>query len=255
MQRSLHAYMRDRWRLIHESGARFTALRLIAKWLCPEFRMRWCELDWTSDDEFNEYLALTGQPASINSGRRWMVYQLLRLSQNIPGDTVECGAYRGGSSYLICASNAQSQLAKAHHLFDSWQGLSEPSAIDGKWRQHDRSADIAEAKSLLSSFKNVHFYQGWIPERFPEVSARNFSFIHIDVDLHDPTKESIEFFYPRLNAGGIIVCDDYGFSDCRGATMAIDDFLKDKPEKMIALSDGGGFLIKGAPAADRYSLI
>jgi predicted O-methyltransferase YrrM len=69
--------------------------------------------------------------------------------------------------------------------------------------------------------------------------------VHIDVDLYNPTKDSLEFFCPRLRPGGIIVCDDYGFSSCPGATAACNEFLADKPEKMIGLSDGGGFLFKG----------
>ena len=53
------------------------------------------------------------------------------------------------------------------------------------------------------------------------------------------------FFYPRLVPGGIVVCDDYGFPTCPGATSAVDEFLADKPEKMLSLASGGGFAIKG----------
>jgi hypothetical protein len=48
-----------------------------------------------------------------------------------------------------------------------------------------------------------------------------------------------------MNDGGVLVCDDYGFTTCPGATRAIDDYLSDKDERMIALPAGGGFLIKG----------
>ena len=60
---------------------------------------------------------------------------------------------------------------------------------------------------------------------------------------------SIAFFYPRLSKGGILLCDDYGFTSCPGATTAIDKFLSDKPEKMISLDSGGGFFIKGTAIA------
>jgi len=81
--------------------------------------------------------------------------------------------------------------------------------------------------------------------RFPEVADRRFAFVHIDVDLHQPTKDSVDFFYPRLAAGGVLLCDDYGSTWCPGATRACDEFLADKPEKMIRLDAAGGFLIKG----------
>ena len=51
---------------------------------------------------------------------------------------------------------------------------------------------------------------------FWEIKDEKFSFIHIDVDLFEPTFESLKFFYPRLKKGGIIVCDDYNFTDFPG---------------------------------------
>src|SRR5207248_4885047 len=52
----------------------------------------------------------------------------------------------------------------------------------------------------------------WIPDRFQDVDDWKFSFVHIDTDWPEPTSESLAFFYPRIEAGGIIVCDDYGQS-------------------------------------------
>ena len=80
------------------------------------------------------------------------------------------------------------------------------------------------------------------------------SFVHIDVDLYQPTRDSLEFFYPRMNDGGIIIVDDFACSVCPGATRAVEEALSDKPEQMISLSDGGGFLIKGRTTAQRASL-
>jgi O-methyltransferase len=90
----------------------------------------------------------------------------------------------------------------------------------------------------------VSWHPGWIPTRFHDAGDRRFAFVHIDVDLEQPTRDSIEFFYPRLNPGGILLCDDYGFAACPGATRAIDEFLAHKPEKIVALASGGGFIVK-----------
>ncbi|MDR0664109.1 MAG: TylF/MycF family methyltransferase [Helicobacteraceae bacterium] len=136
-------------------------------------------------------------------------------------------------------------------MFDSFEGVSAPSDEDnGYWKKGDLSAGEEMARENLSEFiDRVRFYKGWIPTRFEEVKDRAFSFVHIDVDMHDPTRDSITFFYDRLNAGGIILCDDYGSPFCVGATKACDDFLTDKPEKMIVLADGGAFMIKGVKTA------
>ena len=97
----------------------------------------------------------------------------------------------------------------------------------------------------LAGYEAFTLYKGWIPERFGDVADRRFSFVHIDVDLHEPTLESLRFFYDRMSQRGIIVCDDYGSSLCPGATRAVHEFLDDKPERMIALPSFGGFLVKG----------
>jgi hypothetical protein len=86
--------------------------------------------------------------------------------------------------------------------------------------------------------------QGFIPDRFNEINTVEFKFVHIDVDLYEPTKESLECFYSKMAIGGIILCDDYGFSSCPGAKKAFDDFFLDKKEVIVQLSSGQAFIIK-----------
>jgi len=235
---------------------KLNALSAFGRDLFPCYRFSWPEIDWWKNEEFNDFLERFNEADSYNSHRRWMVHQLVRLVDQVPGDTAECGVYLGASSYLICAANAGNEKSeKYHHCFDSFEGLSEPSALDGShWSTGNLSIGETQVHENLSRFANVKLYKGWIPDRFNEVSDRRFSFVHIDVDLHDPTRDSIAFFYEKLNPGGILLCDDYGFSTCPGATAAIDEFLSDKPEEMIKLGSGGGFFIKGVATATDASL-
>jgi O-methyltransferase len=224
--------------------ARFDLLRMIASKLLPEYRFKWPQLLWWESSEFNEYLNSFNELNGNNSDRRLAVSQLIRLTSSVPGDTVEVGSYQGAMSWLICQANDGHRM---HHIFDSFEGLSEPALVDG---QHWEAGALACAESVvkdnLKKFNGSFLtYRGWVPERFSEVADRSFSFVHIDVDLFDPTFDSLEFFYPRLCSGGILVCDDYGVTTCPGATRACDDYLKDKPESMIQLADGGGFFVKG----------
>jgi hypothetical protein len=55
-------------------------------------------------------------------------------------------------------------------------------------------------------------------------SQRQFGFVHLDVDVYPITQFCVEFFAPRLVAGGVIVVDDYGSRTCEGVTKAVDEF-------------------------------
>jgi hypothetical protein len=225
---------------------RFSLVCRISKLILPEYRFKWPQMEWWNDLEFSRYVEQFDGENSNNYDRRWMAFQLMRLVESIEGDTVECGVYKGATSKLILNMNAKSRHHKIHHIFDSFEGLSKPGDKDGvHWTKNDLSAGEDIVSENLHPWENFMMYKGWIPERFNDIKAKKFSFIHVDVDLYSPTKDSIEFFYNKLSNGAIFLCDDYGFTSCPGATQALDDFLCDKPEKMIALSGGGGFFIKG----------
>lgn len=216
------------------------------------FRMYNSHLTWFHDSEFLQIWSSSrfydGHPENIED-RKFVLFQLAKAVSCVDGDTAECGVYKGASSYLILKANKNS--SKIHHIFDSFKGLSAPSLADKvsvnrafKWRKHDLRVSESEVKNNLREFENVKLYKGWIPERFSEAINRKFSFIHIDVDLYQPTYDSLTFFYPRMSPGGIIVCDDYGFETCPGAKRACDEFLKDKEEKVVHLPTGQGVIIK-----------
>lgn len=202
---------------------------------------------WLQDEEFlNEYRRLS--PKSWRSAeRKFAVRELVRSLAGTPGDTAECGAYQGATSYFICRERG----CGPHHVFDSFAGLSSPGIEDqpeqvrvAAWQAGDLAAAEDVARRNLAEFSWVRFYPGWIPHRFPEVAERTFCFVHIDVDLYQPTRDSLEFFYPRLARGGMIVCDDYGFANCLGAKRACDEFAAAVHEPLIHWPTGQALLIR-----------
>lgn len=234
----------------------FYVLVALGRLLVPRYRFKWPQLEWWRDVAFSRYLARYGELRKMNTDRRWMLYQLLRLTEAVPGDTAECGVFRGASSYLICKANqSRTDFQRWHFIFDSFEGLSPPRHHDGShWREGDFAVGADTVRRNLAEFQLVSLHPGWIPARFGDVADRRFSFVHVDVDLEQPTRDSIAFFYPRLEVGGILLCDDYGCTTCPGATLAVDDFLADKPEKMLSLCCGGGFLVKGCVTSSPYVL-
>ena len=235
---------------------RLAALRRLADAVLPGYRLGYPDLDWWQDPGFNRYLERWEETEAFNSQRRFAVLQLARLVAGVPGDTAECGVFRGAGSRLILAATAIGPGGpREHHVFDSFEGLSEPGSEDGAyWRRGDLSCSLDAVRRNLADHPGVRYHPGWIPEKFAEVADRRFAFVHVDVDLHEPTRDSIAFFYPRLSPGGILVCDDYGFTTCPGATRAADELLAGRPERFVSLPDGGGFLVKGTVTAERVML-
>ena len=120
-----------------------------------------------------------------------LLYQLMRLVYDVPGDTAECGVYNGAGSYLICRVNQSNpSQPRRHFMFDAFSGLPEPSRLDGShWSAGDMCCDMEMVKKNMADIDNYTIYQGWIPNRFAEVNGRRFALVHIDVDLYHPTRQ------------------------------------------------------------------
>jgi len=177
--------------------------------------------------------------------RKFTVYGLVSALAWADGDWAECGVYNGSTAYFMALANEKSGASRHLYLYDSFEGLSQPDGSDGTY-WHAGALAVSEdvARQNLSGFRNIHIRRGWIPEQFDEVSARSFSFVHVDVDLYQPTRDSIAFFYPRIRPGGMLLCDDYGFLTCPGARLAMDEFFRNKPERIIHLPTGQGLVLK-----------
>jgi O-methyltransferase len=106
-------------------------------------------------------------------------------------------------------------------------------------------APLDRVRKNLSNFDFISYHPGWIPTQFDQVTDETFSFVNIDVDLYQPTLQSLEFFYPRLMEGGIINIDDYGLSNWPGCTRAVTQWREhNTPQLMMEIPGGGLLLVK-----------
>lgn len=226
---------------------RFDLARKLYKFVWPHTRLPdiWRRID--SDQKFaSDFWQHNTEDWSFE--RKFNLDQLTRLAYRIPGDVAECGTYKGGSAFFLAKHIKEKFSDKQLFLFDSFAGLSSPSEIDGNWWSlADLSCSVQDLRANLASLGELPFvkiYSGWIPDRFIEVADRLFCFVHIDLDLYQPTRASLEFFYSRISRGGMILFDDYGHSTCPGVTAAVDEFMAEKPEPIINLASGGAFIVK-----------
>ena len=184
--------------------------------------------------------------------------QLLQSTADIGGLVVECGSYRGLSSYMLCSHlrlQDPSFDGSGFHIFDSFAGLSEPTADDAiaddlinaaELRQMTQAGQFAASlevvKRGLKVFPGITYHPGWIPLTFAAMPEARYRFVHVDVDLYDPTLDAFTYFFPRLSPGGLIVSDDYSWP---GARMAINEYCGEHQIGLQLSSVGQAIVRKG----------
>lgn len=195
---------------------------------------------WTSGPDLNDSFYVVGEKMTKDNRVESFIcrdgqLKLIDLAQSVnhlDGVCSEVGVLRGGSALLI-----SEQITGELYLFDTFSGLPNTASIDGHIKGEFANTSEREVRELFHGHQNVIITAGIFPQTAKIIENKKFKFVHLDVDIYQSYKDSLEFFYPRMVVGGIIVMDDYHASECAGAKIAIDEFLNDKPEKII---EGGG---------------
>ncbi len=176
----------------------------------------------------------------VSTNEAYQIYTAVQRTKKIDGDIAEVGVYRGGSAKLICEAKENRPL----HLFDTFEGLPALCEVDDPKQFHKEEflVSLESVKDYLKKYPNVHFYEGLFPSTTEPIKNKKFSFVHLDVDLYESTLNGIEFFYPRISRGGIIISHDY--TSTPGVRKAFDGFFKDKPEPVIELVGSQCMVVK-----------
>lgn len=169
----------------------------------------------------------------------FLLYSIARAQARLEGAMAEVGCYDGGSTRMICEGKG----ARALHVFDTFAGLAELTSEERKTHSaHQYTASLESVQDLLSPYPQVHIHAGLFPGTAEPIENLQFSFAHFDVDLYQATLDALNFFYPRMLPGGIILSHDY--SVLAGVRRAFDEFLEGKPEDIIELPTTQCMLIK-----------
>lgn len=225
--------------------ARHQLLSLFAGIVYPGFSLPDLGRRIDRDSAFHAAMHRFFPEGGVAVDRRYALRELARSAVLLDGDFAECGCFSGASAYVMAQILDEAGSDKALHLFDSFAGLSAPGPDEGgHWRAGDLACAEETTRANLAGFPFVRLHPGWIPETFAAVSDRRFALVHIDADLYEPTRDSVHFFWERLVPGGLLICDDYGFTTCPGATRALDEFFADQREPIVNLSAGGALVIK-----------
>lgn len=160
------------------------------------------------------------------------------VEDDVPGDLIEAGVWRGGASILMRAVLEVFGDRDRHvWLADSFQGLPEPDPerypADGDpvW---GRSLDVlaVSAEEVRENFRRygllderVHLVEGWFRDTLPTLRDRTWALIRLDGDMYESTMDGLVNLYDGLSPGGFLLVDDFALPSCR---EAVEDFRRER---------------------------
>lgn len=200
------------------------------------------------DFRFKPVYNKTKKYTMTSTERMFSLYQAIEYisKNNIPGEIVECGVWRGGSA-MVCAYALQKlrDTKRRIFLYDTYRGMTEPDNRDrtvlGNTSAHDiweKSqqengnawcyASIEDVQKNLFRTKypkrKLAFIEGKVEETIPKIMPKHIALLRLDTDWYGSTYHELTYLYPRLVPGGVLVIDDYGH--WKGVRRAVDDYFR-----------------------------
>lgn len=158
------------------------------------------------------------------------------LSDEVPGDLIETGVWRGGVTILMRGILAAwGDIDRRVWVADSFQGLPTP---DTEAFPADEGHDLSGVATLAVSAEQVQanfarydllddqvqFLEGWFRDTLPTAPIEHLAVLRLDGDLYESTMDALDALYPKVSIGGYVIVDDYGaWEPCR---KAVDDYRR-----------------------------
>jgi O-methyltransferase len=152
------------------------------------------------------------------------------LADDIPGDLIECGVWRGGACILMRAVlAAYGDETRCVWLADSFAGVPRADTANYKADKEirlDRFASIlgvpeTEVRANFQRYglldDRVRFLPGWFKDTLHDAPIDRIALLRVDGDLYESTIQALDALYPRLSPGGFCIIDDYVIKACRQA--------------------------------------
>jgi hypothetical protein len=173
------------------------------------------------------------------------------VRHRIAGDIVECGVWRGGSMMAVAlALLARGDTSRHLYLYDTFEGMSEPTAVDrsvsgesaraqlertargeGVWCEAGLSDVQANLESTGYPRDRIHFVQGKVEDTIPATLPARIALLRLDTDWYESTRHELAHLYPLLSKNGVLIVDDYGH--WRGARQAVDEYFAESVEPVF----------------------
>lgn len=157
------------------------------------------------------------------------------IDNNIPGDFIETGVWRGGACIMMRAVlQAYNIQDKKVWLADSFEGLPPPNAKDYPHDKNQKFHEYSELAVSLEEVKNnfekyglldnqVEFIKGWFKDSLKNSPIDQLAILRLDGDLYESTIQPLDYLYDKLSVGGYVIVDDYNVVEA--CKLAVHDFL------------------------------
>ncbi|MEE8350972.1 MAG: TylF/MycF/NovP-related O-methyltransferase [Rhodospirillales bacterium] len=218
-------------------------------------------LDLFSDSMVQSGTTVGGWKLLRRALRALNLAQYYDYSLGIDGGRVECGVFKGFSALMmghIQRLNDPQFRGNGLHLIDSFEGLSEMHPADAAMERDTGTGEkepvygykkghfatpLEAVQETMRDFPEATIHKGWIPEVLETLPEQKWAFVHIDVDLYEPTLGCLEYFTPRMASGGCILNDDFSSPMFPGGFAAWSEFCTRHNFPYVAIDSGQAVLI------------
>lgn len=215
--------------------------------------------EFMHDAVFQSAYARGVQAAGTDYNWHWRVHTGLwaaATAAKLPGDFVEFGVNRGFLSSAIMKLLDWDTTGRTFYLLDTFAGVdaryvtADDIAVGVIERnQHDIDTgfytfDLDAVRANFAEWAGIKLIPGAVPETLDQIDSDQFAFAHIDMNCAAPEIAAIDFLWPRLTPGGIVLLDDYAYIGYRSQKIAMDDFARRAGVAILSLPTGQGLIIK-----------
>ena len=192
----------------------------------------------------------SGERQQAMDGIRWRAHTALWAAfhaKQLEGDFVECGVNRGFlSKSIVTYLDFASMSDRRFFLFDTYSGLV-PEMVteeDSAAYRNDYEECYEFVKESFADCPNVKIVRGPVPDTLPSANISKVAYLSIDMNCTQPEIDALEFFWPLLTSGGVVVLDDYGFPGHEAQKAGADKVAESVGAKVLTLPTGQGLIIK-----------
>lgn len=196
---------------------------------------------WLSDAEFLAAFERIRRNTLVDQFRCYELWQLAKQSASVEGAILEVGVWRGGTGCLLALAAPRRTV----YLADTFAGVVNAGPQDTRYlggEHADTSEDVARKLLASAGVANAQILKGIFPSETAASVTGPIALLHVDVDVYQSAKDTVEWALPRLKSGATIVFDDYGFFGCEGVTRYVHE-LRDQLEGFVFLHNLNGHAV------------